>query len=78
MFVTNADSTKTKTLTYIQDDVHDFAWFADKEYKIKKKMFLLKIKAMLVVIFFTEMKTRTLGKMPQNILQQLCFIIQNF
>lgn len=40
----NADSTKTKTLTYIQDDVHDFAWFADKEYKIKKENVFIKDK----------------------------------
>jgi len=26
---------KTKTLTYIQDNVHDFAWFADKSFIVK-------------------------------------------
>jgi hypothetical protein len=36
-FLPNADSTKTKTLTYIQNNVHDFAWFADKNFKIKKE-----------------------------------------
>jgi len=29
-------ATKTKTLTYIQKDVHDFAWFADKRFKVLK------------------------------------------
>ncbi len=28
-------SNKTKTLTYIQNNVHDFAWFADKTYTVK-------------------------------------------
>lgn len=27
-------SKKTKTLTYIQDSVHDFAWFADKNFQV--------------------------------------------
>jgi hypothetical protein len=27
-------SKKTKTLTYIQDSVHDFAWFADKNFRV--------------------------------------------
>ena len=27
-------SHKTKTLTYVQDSVHDFAWFADKSFKV--------------------------------------------
>jgi len=27
-------SKKTKTLTYVQDSVHDFAWFADKGFKV--------------------------------------------
>lgn len=26
---------KTKTLTYIQDNVHDFAWFADKNFLVR-------------------------------------------
>ncbi|MEO8853076.1 MAG: M1 family metallopeptidase, partial [Ginsengibacter sp.] len=26
---------KTKTLTYIQNDVHDFAWFADKNFLVR-------------------------------------------
>ncbi len=28
-------SKKTKTLTYIQDNVHDFAWFADKNFLVR-------------------------------------------
>ena len=28
-------STETKTLTYVQDNIHDFAWFADKRYNVK-------------------------------------------
>ena len=27
-------SKKTKTLTYVQDSVHDFAWFADKSFQV--------------------------------------------
>lgn len=27
-------STETKTLRYLQENVHDFAWFADKRYKV--------------------------------------------
>ncbi len=29
-------SVKTKTLTFQQDNVHDFAWFADKDFIVKK------------------------------------------
>jgi hypothetical protein len=31
-----ASSTKTKTLQYVQDRVHDFAWFADKRFNLLK------------------------------------------
>src|SRR5689334_1268940 len=27
-------SSETKTLRYLQDNVHDFAWFADKRFKV--------------------------------------------
>ncbi|MEO7307075.1 MAG: M1 family metallopeptidase [Ferruginibacter sp.] len=30
-----SSSSKTKTLLYKQDNVHDFAWFADKTYSVK-------------------------------------------
>jgi len=29
-------STKMKTLRYVQDNVHDFAWFADKRFVVRK------------------------------------------
>jgi hypothetical protein len=29
-------SDTTKTITYVQDNVHDFAWFADKTYRVVK------------------------------------------
>ena len=29
-------SSSTKTLRYIQDNIHDFAWFADKNYNVAK------------------------------------------
>lgn len=29
-------STRMKTLRYVQDDVHDFAWFADKRFRVEK------------------------------------------
>jgi len=32
---TPVSSTKTKTIQYKQDNVHDFAWFADKTFNIK-------------------------------------------
>jgi len=31
-----ASAAKTKTLRYIQDRVHDFAWFADKRYTVQQ------------------------------------------
>src|SRR5688572_979 len=31
-----ASSPKTKTLHYIQDNIHDFAWFADKRFNVLK------------------------------------------
>jgi hypothetical protein len=31
-----ASSSKYKTIEYIQDSVHDFAWFADKRYLVEK------------------------------------------
>ncbi len=36
-----ASSDKTKKLTYIQNDVHDFAWFADKRWHVLKGEVLL-------------------------------------
>jgi Peptidase family M1 domain len=33
---TPASSTRLKTLHYVQDRVHDFAWFADKRYQVLK------------------------------------------
>ncbi|MFN5370768.1 MAG: M1 family metallopeptidase, partial [Bacteroidia bacterium] len=36
-----ASSKNTKTLTYRLDKVHDFAWFTDKAYKIRKSSVLL-------------------------------------
>ena len=30
-----ASAKETKTLHYTQDNVHDFAWFADKEFSVK-------------------------------------------
>jgi hypothetical protein len=29
-------STEWKTLRYVQDNVHDFAWFADKRFRVRK------------------------------------------
>ena len=29
-------SSTTKTLTYVQDNIHDFAWFADKHFNVKQ------------------------------------------
>ncbi len=31
-----ASSTEMKTLRYVQDNVHDFAWFADKRFRVRK------------------------------------------
>ncbi|MBI4646827.1 MAG: M1 family metallopeptidase [Bacteroidia bacterium] len=31
-----ASSKKTKTLRYLEDNIHDFAWFADKRYIVRK------------------------------------------
>jgi hypothetical protein len=31
-----ASSTQMKTLRYVQDNVHDFAWFADKRFVVRK------------------------------------------
>ncbi|WP_426492959.1 M1 family metallopeptidase [Hymenobacter sp. 102] len=36
-----ASSTETKTLRYVQDRVHDFAWFADKRYQVRKSQVTL-------------------------------------
>jgi hypothetical protein len=34
-------STNTKTLTFLQDSIHDFAWFADKRFKVERSEVLL-------------------------------------
>ncbi|MDX5348493.1 MAG: M1 family metallopeptidase, partial [Hymenobacteraceae bacterium] len=31
-----ASASQTKTLRYVQDNIHDFAWFADKRYQVLK------------------------------------------
>lgn len=36
-----ASSTTTKTLRYVQDQVHDFAWFADKRFIVRKSEVVL-------------------------------------
>jgi len=36
-----SSSAKTKTIHYKQDNVHDFAWFADKTYSVKTDTLLL-------------------------------------
>ncbi|MCH8317017.1 MAG: M1 family metallopeptidase [Bacteroidetes bacterium] len=33
--------TETKTLRYVQDNIHDFAWFADKRYNVLKSEVVL-------------------------------------
>ena len=35
-------ATETKTLTYLQNNVHDFAWFADKEFIVNSDTCVLK------------------------------------
>ncbi|NNM16113.1 MAG: M1 family metallopeptidase, partial [Bacteroidia bacterium] len=35
------DNSEFKTLTYIQDNVHDFAWFASKDFNVGKEVFAL-------------------------------------
>ncbi len=35
-------SSTYKTITYIQDNIHDFAWFADKNFNVKKDAVTLK------------------------------------
>lgn len=37
----NPYSTPLKTITYEQDSIHDFAWFADKQFRVLKSEFIL-------------------------------------
>ncbi len=36
-----ASATETKTLHYVQDNIHDFAWFADKRFQVLKSQIVL-------------------------------------
>lgn len=38
---TNPYSTQLKTITFEQDSIHDFAWFADKRFLVLKRDFIL-------------------------------------
>jgi|GEM_PF-1357495 len=35
--INTADTTALKTITFIQDNVHDFAWFADKQFMLSSQ-----------------------------------------
>ncbi|MCB9261231.1 MAG: M1 family metallopeptidase [Flavobacteriales bacterium] len=39
---TPASTNSTKTITFIQDSIHDFAWFASKKYNVAKSEVILK------------------------------------
>ena len=50
-----ASSTSTKTITYTQNNVHDFAWFADKRFHVlKSKVELQSGKKVATWAFFTN------------------------
>lgn len=38
---TNPYQTPLKTITFEQDSIHDFAWFADKQFRVLKREFIL-------------------------------------
>ena len=39
--ISEPSSSQTKTITYTQDNVHDFAWFASKDFNVRKDEFTL-------------------------------------
>lgn len=54
-----ASSTEIKTLVYKQDNVHDFAWFADKRFIVKQDTCLLSSGRVInVAAYFTEADKR--------------------
>lgn len=48
------DSTLTKTITYVQDSIHDFAWFTNSNFKVSKSTFLLQGKQIDSWLYFTK------------------------
>ncbi len=42
VFTNTSSSTTTKTLTYLQDSIHDFAWFASKYFNVEESTVRLK------------------------------------
>ncbi len=39
--ISNPSAKATKTIVFEQDSIHDFAWFADKDYRVMKKQIAL-------------------------------------
>ena len=55
-------STENKTLHYIQNDVHDFAWFADKRFTVKTDTLLLHSGRIIKVFSFVLPVNKALWK----------------
>lgn len=50
-------SSETKTLIFHQENVHDFAWFADKRFNVRKKDVILSGDTVTAWAYFTEMES---------------------
>jgi hypothetical protein len=56
----NTDSTQIKTLHYIQDNIHDFAWFADKTFHVKCDTLILNTDHTVTCFAFFQPKNKKL------------------
>lgn len=50
---------ETKTLTFIQDSIHDFAWFADKRFKVERSEVILPKSGRKVTTWLYEVAPRS-------------------
>lgn len=64
----NSD-TLTKTLHYTANNVHDFAWFADKRYRVVKNEIELPVSKRKIVswIFYTNSQPKLWKKVPEYV-----------
>ncbi|HCP93761.1 MAG TPA: hypothetical protein DIU05_06985 [Bacteroidetes bacterium] len=52
---------QTKTIRFVQDSVHDFAWFADKRFRIKSSLVVLPKSGRTVTTWFYSIRAKDKG-----------------
>ena len=76
---TPTSSQKTKTLSYIAENVHDFAWFADKNFNVVKgRVYLPKTKREITIWSMFSGNPRTCKKWQQKSVKEASMALKYF